>query len=53
MCTYRSAFGKPMESIDTYALVEKTWDAMSTMYQKEGLSDELRALVSVVAEGCE
>lgn len=42
-----------MESIDTHALVEKTWDAMSTMYQKEGLSDELRALVSVVAEGCE
>jgi ectoine hydroxylase-related dioxygenase (phytanoyl-CoA dioxygenase family) len=46
-----SAFGKPMESIDTHALIERTWDAISTMYQKEGLSDELKALVSVVAEG--
>jgi hypothetical protein len=40
-----------MESIDTHALIERTWDAISTMYQKQGLSDELRALVSVVSEG--
>ncbi|KAL1799272.1 hypothetical protein ACET3X_003309 [Alternaria dauci] len=46
-----SAFGKPMESVDTHALVEKTWDAMSAMHGKKGLSDELKALVSVVAEG--
>jgi ectoine hydroxylase-related dioxygenase (phytanoyl-CoA dioxygenase family) len=46
-----SAFGKPMESIDTHALIERTWDAISTMYRKDGLSDELKALVSVVAEG--
>ncbi|KAG9193431.1 hypothetical protein G6011_03466 [Alternaria panax] len=46
-----SAFGKPMESVDTHALIEKTWAAISAMYQKKGMSDELRALVSVVAEG--
>lgn len=46
-----SAFGKPMESIDTHPLIERTWDALSEMYQKNGLSDEVRAFVSVVAEG--
>ncbi|EUC46200.1 hypothetical protein COCMIDRAFT_4707 [Bipolaris oryzae ATCC 44560] len=46
-----SAFGKPMESIDTYPLVESTWDALSEMYVKNGLSDEVKAFVSVVAEG--
>jgi ectoine hydroxylase-related dioxygenase (phytanoyl-CoA dioxygenase family) len=46
-----SAFGKPMESIDTHALVEKSWDAMLAMYKRYGLIDELTALVSVVAEG--
>lgn len=46
-----SAFGKPMEAIDTHALVEKTWEGLLVMYQQHGLSDELRALVSVVAEG--
>ncbi|KAI4949457.1 hypothetical protein J4E91_005196 [Alternaria rosae] len=46
-----SAFGKPMESIDTHALVEKTWDQLLVMYEQHGLSDELRALVGVVAEG--
>jgi hypothetical protein len=40
-----------MESIDTHALIERTWDAISAMYQREGLSVELRALVSVCAEG--
>jgi ectoine hydroxylase-related dioxygenase (phytanoyl-CoA dioxygenase family) len=46
-----SAFGKPMESIDTQALIERTWDSMLAKYKQHGLSDELRALVSVVAEG--
>jgi len=46
-----SAFGKPMESIDTHALVEKTWEGLLVMYKQHGLSDELKALVSVVAEG--
>lgn len=46
-----SGFGKPMESIDTYPLVERTWDALSSMYKKDGLSNEVKAFVSVVAEG--
>jgi ectoine hydroxylase-related dioxygenase (phytanoyl-CoA dioxygenase family) len=46
-----SAFGKPMESIDTYPLVKHTWDALSEMYVKGGLSDEVKAFVNVVAEG--
>ncbi|USP72916.1 hypothetical protein yc1106_00190 [Curvularia clavata] len=46
-----SAFGKPMESIDTYPLVERTWDKLADMYQRDGLSDEVKAFVSVVAEG--
>ena len=46
-----SAVGKPMESIDTYPLVERTWDALKAMHRNHGLSDEVRALVGVVAEG--
>jgi ectoine hydroxylase-related dioxygenase (phytanoyl-CoA dioxygenase family) len=46
-----SAFGKPMESIETLSLIEKTWDEIFVMYKRNGLNDELRALVSVVAEG--
>ncbi|KAF1969640.1 PhyH-domain-containing protein [Bimuria novae-zelandiae CBS 107.79] len=46
-----SAFGKPMEMIDTYPLVGATWDALRERYEKEGLSDEVKAFVSNVAEG--
>lgn len=46
-----SAFGKPMESIDTYPLIEHTWDALSEMYVKNRFSDKVKAFVSVVAEG--
>ena len=46
-----SAFGKPMESIETYPLVERPWDALSEMYARNGFSDEAKAFVSVVAEG--
>ncbi|KAF1834135.1 PhyH-domain-containing protein [Decorospora gaudefroyi] len=46
-----SAFGKPMEMIDTYPLIERTWDELLRMYKIYGLSDEVKAFVSLVAEG--
>jgi ectoine hydroxylase-related dioxygenase (phytanoyl-CoA dioxygenase family) len=46
-----SAFGKPMEMIDTYPLIEKTWDGLVERYKKDGLSDEVRAFVGNVGEG--
>lgn len=46
-----SAFGKPMEMIDTYPLIEKTWDGLLEVYKKDGLSDEVRAFIGNVGEG--
>jgi ectoine hydroxylase-related dioxygenase (phytanoyl-CoA dioxygenase family) len=46
-----SAFGKPMEMIDTYSLVEATWDSLREMHKEEGLSDRVRAFVGNAAEG--
>jgi ectoine hydroxylase-related dioxygenase (phytanoyl-CoA dioxygenase family) len=46
-----SAFGKPMEMIDTYPLIEKTWAGLVDMYKQDGLSDEVKAFVGNVAEG--
>jgi ectoine hydroxylase-related dioxygenase (phytanoyl-CoA dioxygenase family) len=46
-----SAFGKPMETIDTYPLVDRTWDGLVKKYKKEGLIDEVKAFVGHVAEG--
>jgi ectoine hydroxylase-related dioxygenase (phytanoyl-CoA dioxygenase family) len=46
-----SAFGKPMEMIDSLPLVERTWEALRDKHQKDGLTDELRAFVNNVAEG--
>ncbi|KAJ4993380.1 phytanoyl- dioxygenase family protein [Stagonosporopsis vannaccii] len=46
-----SAFGKPMEMIDSLPLVERTWDALVERHRKEGLSEEVKAFVSNVAEG--
>jgi ectoine hydroxylase-related dioxygenase (phytanoyl-CoA dioxygenase family) len=46
-----SAFGKPMEMIDTYPLVEATWGLLMKMYEEEGLSDRVGAFVGNVAEG--
>lgn len=46
-----SAFGKPMEMIDTYPLVEKTWDGLVDVYKRDGLSDEVRAFVGNIGEG--
>jgi ectoine hydroxylase-related dioxygenase (phytanoyl-CoA dioxygenase family) len=46
-----SAFGKPMETIDTRALVKRTWDILVAKYQQEGLSAEVAAIIGNVAEG--
>lgn len=46
-----SAFGKPMEMIDTQPLVEATWCALVDKYRTEGLSDEVKTFVANVAEG--
>ncbi|KAI5457103.1 hypothetical protein BGZ63DRAFT_395408 [Mariannaea sp. PMI_226] len=46
-----SAFGKPMESIDSYPLIEKTWDQLTTLYKETGLSDEVKTFIWMVSEG--
>jgi ectoine hydroxylase-related dioxygenase (phytanoyl-CoA dioxygenase family) len=46
-----SAFGKPMESVDSLPLVEKSWDSLAEKYAEEGMSRELQALVGAIAEG--
>jgi ectoine hydroxylase-related dioxygenase (phytanoyl-CoA dioxygenase family) len=46
-----SAFGKPMETIDTYPLIELTWEDLVERFKREGLSDEVKAFVGNVAEG--
>jgi ectoine hydroxylase-related dioxygenase (phytanoyl-CoA dioxygenase family) len=46
-----SAFGKPMESIDSLPLVERSWDLLAERYSKEGMSREVEALVGAMAEG--
>jgi ectoine hydroxylase-related dioxygenase (phytanoyl-CoA dioxygenase family) len=46
-----SAFGKPMEAIETLPLIERTWDGLRTLYKEYGLSGEVRAFVGNVAEG--
>lgn len=46
-----SAFGKPMETIDAYPLVEKMWDQLTSAYKASGLTDEIKTFVSVVGEG--
>ena len=46
-----SAFGKPMEAIDTQPLIDQTWDGLLEVYEKDGLSEEVKAFVSMVAEG--
>ncbi|KAK4987496.1 hypothetical protein LTR50_004628 [Elasticomyces elasticus] len=46
-----SAFGKPMETIDSIPLVEKCWDMLSSRYKEEGMSDETDAFVKALVEG--
>lgn len=46
-----SAFGKPMEMIDSIPLVERTWASLVERYKQEGMNEEIRAFISNVAEG--
>jgi ectoine hydroxylase-related dioxygenase (phytanoyl-CoA dioxygenase family) len=46
-----SAFGKPMETIDSLPLVERTWDLLAEKYKEEGMSEEVKAFVNNLAEG--
>lgn len=46
-----SAFGKPMETIDTRPLVESCWDELRRLHAEQGMSDEVAAFVAAVAEG--
>lgn len=46
-----SAFGKPMETIDSLPLIRMTWDALVDKYKKEGGSEEVRTFVGNIAEG--
>lgn len=46
-----SAFGKPMEMIDSLPLVERTWDALMDKFHSEGESHEVMAFVGNVCEG--
>lgn len=46
-----SAFGKPMESVDSLPLVERSWELLAEKHTKEGRSHDLEALVSAIAEG--
>ena len=46
-----SAFGKPMESLDTISLVERCWEVLVKKFDTEGESLQVDAFVAAVAEG--
>jgi ectoine hydroxylase-related dioxygenase (phytanoyl-CoA dioxygenase family) len=46
-----SAFGKPMESVDTILLVESCWQTLKQNFEAEGSSSRANAIVAAVAEG--
>lgn len=46
-----SAFGKPMESIDSLPLVEQTWAALSAKVKFEGMSEGVTSFIQAVGEG--
>lgn len=46
-----SAFGKPMEAIDTLALVERCWEGLMGKYEREGLSKGVEAFIAAITEG--
>ena len=46
-----SAFGTPMETIDTHELIERTWDILLARYRQEDLSAEVATIIGNVAEG--
>jgi ectoine hydroxylase-related dioxygenase (phytanoyl-CoA dioxygenase family) len=46
-----SAFGKPMESIDTLPLAFVTWNLLVERYKREGMSEGVKTYIGNVAEG--
>ncbi|KAF9773859.1 hypothetical protein IL306_008229 [Fusarium sp. DS 682] len=46
-----SAFGKPMETIDSLPLVESTWDVLTAAYKDQGLSDTVQMFIAAIGEG--
>ena len=46
-----SAFGKPMEMVDSMPLIEKCWTGLGQMYRERGMSVEVEAFIAAVAEG--
>lgn len=46
-----SAFGKPMESIDTVPIVEQCWPYLVAKYDNEGMSGEVMAAIAAIGEG--
>ena len=46
-----SAFGKPMESVNSQAILDKVWDVLRAKVQDEGISSQVRAAVAAIGEG--
>ncbi|KAF2467948.1 phytanoyl-CoA dioxygenase-like protein [Lindgomyces ingoldianus] len=46
-----SAFGKPMETIDSLPIIETCWNPLMKKYKVEGMSEEVRAFVAAVGDG--
>lgn len=46
-----SAFGKTMESLNTYVIIERTWDILSAMYQSEGFTPRVSAAIKSIGAG--
>lgn len=43
-----SAFGKSMETVDALPILEKCWDEIAAKYKKEGMSEEVDALLAAI-----
>lgn len=46
-----SAFGKPMEKIESIPLIGACWGGLTQKYASEGMSVEVQAFIAAVAEG--
>lgn len=43
-----SAFGKPMEAVDALPILARCWDDIVAKYEREGMSDEVDALLAAI-----
>ncbi|KAI3395135.1 hypothetical protein diail_1750 [Diaporthe ilicicola] len=46
-----SPFGKPMESVDALPLLDACWGEIVARHAREGMSDEVEALLCAICEG--